>query len=567
MAERFTRAYTLPEGLYTPGAPILIAAGALLKDNQTGQMLAQLKIKNISAKEIKATTVKLIAFDTADRKLEAGAEQQYLDLKIGRDNYFGETVPIIIADATARSYEMAVTEVVFADNTIWSGTDTPWQKQVILTPLSETLTDPELITQYAINIEKEPSLLKCLPQEQEDLWICTCGAINHKEETTCHSCKSELSTLKATLDMEKLEADKNARLEAARQKAEAEAKEKAEQAAKAKEKTKKAAKKATTYAVYAILAAVVIWISILGFQALERNNNYKAAVTALDSKEYDSAIDGFYALGDYKDSEERLQEARYQKAKASLDEKDYDTAISVFILVIDYKDSNELLKESRYQLANKKITEKSYPDALELLYMTKDYKDSNNKIAEVKHLTNIELKKIFDDNDLTNAKSYIDKLKVRDDWNILDEYYKGRVSESQSVTSAYNYYKDIPDGFLDAADRKATMAKYKRYDGEYGLSFMDYSDWVVEIFFRDGKPHASIKLTEDYITKENIRNKPAPTYSKGELKKSDKTGYEYYWEAPGVVEPSRYYLKNGNQITFFGKKGNGWTKGVEYERK
>ena len=164
MAERFTRTYTLPEGLYTPGAPVLIAAGALLKDNQTGQMLAQLKIKNISAKEIKATAVKLIAFDTAERKLEAGAEQQYLDLKVARDNYFGETVPIVIADNSARSYEVAVTEVVFADNTIWSGTDTPWQKQITLTPLSTTLTDPELITKYAINLEKEIGLLKCLLQ-------------------------------------------------------------------------------------------------------------------------------------------------------------------------------------------------------------------------------------------------------------------------------------------------------------------------------------------------------------------------------------------------------------------
>ena len=33
MAERYTRLYTLPENLYTEGAPLVIAAGALLKDN------------------------------------------------------------------------------------------------------------------------------------------------------------------------------------------------------------------------------------------------------------------------------------------------------------------------------------------------------------------------------------------------------------------------------------------------------------------------------------------------------------------------------------------------------
>ena len=39
MAERYTRLYTLPENLYTEGAPLVIAAGALLKDNQTGKVL------------------------------------------------------------------------------------------------------------------------------------------------------------------------------------------------------------------------------------------------------------------------------------------------------------------------------------------------------------------------------------------------------------------------------------------------------------------------------------------------------------------------------------------------
>ena len=341
MAERFTRAYTLPEGLYIPGAPVLIAAGALLKDNQTGQMLAQLKIKNISAKEIKAATVKLTAFDTAERKLETGAEQQYLDLKVSRDNYFGETVPIVIADANARSYEVAVTEVVFADNTIWNGTDTPWQKQITLTPLSETLTDPELITQYAINLEKEIGLLKCLPQEQEDLWICTCGAINHKEETACHSCESELSTLKATLDIKKLGADKNARLEAAQQKAEAEAKEKAEKAAKAKEKAAKATKKIT---VSAICAVVIITVGIFAFQAISKSNDYKAAVAALDSKDYASAIDGFTALGDYKDSKEQIKEVLYRQGKDYYEQGKYSIAFTTFSQISDYKDSANIME-------------------------------------------------------------------------------------------------------------------------------------------------------------------------------------------------------------------------------
>ena len=43
MSERYSKLSALPENLYSTGAPVIIAAGALLKDNQTGKVLAQLK--------------------------------------------------------------------------------------------------------------------------------------------------------------------------------------------------------------------------------------------------------------------------------------------------------------------------------------------------------------------------------------------------------------------------------------------------------------------------------------------------------------------------------------------
>ena len=43
-----------PNNLYTQDSPLLIAAGALLKDNQTGNILAQIKFRSLSNKEIKA---------------------------------------------------------------------------------------------------------------------------------------------------------------------------------------------------------------------------------------------------------------------------------------------------------------------------------------------------------------------------------------------------------------------------------------------------------------------------------------------------------------------------------
>ena len=35
MAERYTRSFLLPENIYTPGSPVLIAAGALLRQEDS----------------------------------------------------------------------------------------------------------------------------------------------------------------------------------------------------------------------------------------------------------------------------------------------------------------------------------------------------------------------------------------------------------------------------------------------------------------------------------------------------------------------------------------------------
>jgi len=37
MSERYSKLFAFPENLYAAGSPVVIAAGALLKDNQTGK--------------------------------------------------------------------------------------------------------------------------------------------------------------------------------------------------------------------------------------------------------------------------------------------------------------------------------------------------------------------------------------------------------------------------------------------------------------------------------------------------------------------------------------------------
>ena len=69
MSERYSRLFSLPENLYAEGAPVVIAAGALLKDNQADKIVAQLKMRNISQKSIKAVTVCIHPLDTVGNSL------------------------------------------------------------------------------------------------------------------------------------------------------------------------------------------------------------------------------------------------------------------------------------------------------------------------------------------------------------------------------------------------------------------------------------------------------------------------------------------------------------------
>ncbi|MEI3085222.1 MAG: hypothetical protein V8S87_04010 [Oscillospiraceae bacterium] len=97
MAERYTRLYTLPENLYTEGAPLVIAAGALLKDNQTGKVLAQLKYRSICSRPIRAIKVLITGYDMA-KAVVCREEHQYLDLEIGRDEYWGSKEAVYLPD-------------------------------------------------------------------------------------------------------------------------------------------------------------------------------------------------------------------------------------------------------------------------------------------------------------------------------------------------------------------------------------------------------------------------------------------------------------------------------------
>ncbi|MGN0785250.1 MAG: hypothetical protein ACI4MR_06235 [Candidatus Aphodomorpha sp.] len=138
MSERYTRLFTLPKNLNTEGAPIVIAAGALLKDNDTDDVLAQIKFKNISEGTIKAVKVSVQSFDQFGAEIkEVPFEYTNLSAKSGEE--FGSRIPVFLNNDRIRSYSVLVTEVAFENGSVWqTGADTAQAKKAVSGKVQKT---------------------------------------------------------------------------------------------------------------------------------------------------------------------------------------------------------------------------------------------------------------------------------------------------------------------------------------------------------------------------------------------------------------------------------------------
>lgn len=287
MSERYSRLFSLPENLYAEGAPVVIAAGALLKDNETGRVIAQLKLCNTGLKIIKAATVSLLPLNTVGNSLGEAIRYEYLDLSSTRDTDFGSKSAIPMLDATTRSFNAAVVEVIFTDNSVWSANEAAWEPLKSPEPLTSRL-DNEMVKQFQIEYG---SGAKNFLLEQKDLWHCVCGTVNRQGETVCHSCRKSIYDLKK-LDLKALKERKEQRV--ARE---------GEQAARETAVARENARKIKKIAISAVIL-VATFIVLLNVVIIP-NVRYWNAEKLLNNGEIAKAAIAFNDLGPFRDSKQR----------------------------------------------------------------------------------------------------------------------------------------------------------------------------------------------------------------------------------------------------------------------
>jgi hypothetical protein len=335
--DRYERLFSLPKNLYTSKAPVIILAGALLKDHQTGNVLAQLKFNNLSLKMIEALSVQIKCFNIIGEELQ-GTEYQYLDLSAARHSEFGQRTAIQLPDNTTRSISVVCTNVVFSDHTFWNAEESAvWDSLPNQQNLGNIIGN--LAEQYC---RETSSHSRFVPLEYSDLWICSCGTVNKQGDSYCCRCGIKKQRIFSALNVELLTQNREQfQAEQAQQK-EIQEKEQKER----RIKIRKIAVTSTTAATVAVMLIVFVTQVLIPMQ------KYNSALSLMDSGNYEKAIVAFEELGDYQDSEENILECKIQN---NIKEGDYFSNIFLLVNKIP-SESKEDIDRNDYDLLRQCVT-------------------------------------------------------------------------------------------------------------------------------------------------------------------------------------------------------------------
>ncbi len=462
MRDRYERLYALPGLLYTSGSPVIIEAGALLKDNQYNSAVAQLKFKNISDSVIKAVSVKIFALDTAQRPLGEPVIFQYLDLSAKRDENFGQNVPVNLPDSGTRAFYVSVSEIVFENNEVWNGSEDVWQPLPTAVPLNDYFKDSEMTKQFKIRYGSDCSVC---PVQIGDLWYCTCGKINHINEFTCYLCGKKANEL-FHVDLGSLAREKEERLrkeawekQLAEQKAAAEkAQKEAEENARREriererieaERISKAKRKKVMIIVAFILFAIAAFFII---RMLIYSQKYNKAEALLQEKRFEEAASIFTELGTFRDSNLKTAEVYYQHGQELLQENQFNEARIVFNKSVDNDDVQGWIKQSYYEEGKYYLSLQEYDNAISALKKANGYEDVQELLQKAYYEKGKGLleSKDYDQaiSSLQQAKSYSDAASLLQ--QAFYERGKGLLASKKYSQARSDFEK--AGQYLDAAD-------------------------------------------------------------------------------------------------------------------
>ena len=374
MLNRFERLCQLPTNQYIEDSPIILAAGALLKDNETGSIITQLKFQSVSEKRIKAVKVTIAAYDISHAEVDGVKDYQYLELDVSNGQEFGSNKAIVMPNSVTRSFAVTSVAVVFEDGTVWKAAAS-FDVLPAAVPLS--FRHKEILDQYRIATN---NAAQYIPSKHKGIWQCTCGRWN--KGSCCSSCHISKDKVFAAYDIPTLIKLVNIRLAAdaqnkriieeekqvAAEKKRAAAEKKAEVRVKRKAAIKAAIKKVSIITAIAVpvIAIVLLFSMWLLPDVIQPAIAYRHAEKLLAAGQYDDAAKEFEVLIGYKDSASKISECKYLEAKQFMDQGNAAQAAFAFFQVATYKDSQTILESLWGQITLREVISANTTDVVGL---------------------------------------------------------------------------------------------------------------------------------------------------------------------------------------------------------
>lgn len=355
MNDRFESLYKLENNLYIKDSPIIISAGALLKDTKTDSVIAQLKFQSITNKKIIALKITINAFDISGNFITGVEDYQYLDLNAKNGDFFGNNKAILMPDNVTRSIKIEKLTIVFE-----KGEQVVMGKELHSLPKQEKLSQflsSDLIEQYQIDVSATGEYV---PKYVDSLWLCSCGAPN--ATNICVKCCASQEVIFKSYNPTALSEHFQRRLTQQKELAEEKHRKELEEQSKRKKKI------ATLIAVG--MAIVLLLIAVFIINSIKERKAYNALLSEIDSyiemecyeEAFDMVCTSDITFDDYLEYREKLiplMKSNFNNIKNSSKEN------LAFCLgdVEYYVDSKEiyLLKDSE------KIVLYEVPESLELL--------------------------------------------------------------------------------------------------------------------------------------------------------------------------------------------------------
>lgn len=161
MSERYVKVFGCEDNLYSDNAPVIVRAGALHKDTESGRMIAQLKLQNVSGKMISYVKLSITSLDATKNQIGDPFDVEYLDLSAPDFEVFGIKNAIVLPNASARAFLIGVKSVAFADGTVWSGEDMNWTHVDDTAPVMVRITTEEIYNKaFTLSQEKNEADIK-----------------------------------------------------------------------------------------------------------------------------------------------------------------------------------------------------------------------------------------------------------------------------------------------------------------------------------------------------------------------------------------------------------------------